>query len=171
MLVSCGGGALPASQAARTPLESFGTRLAFAPSSRKNGPIIICANTGSGWQIYRIDPDGRHLVQITKMPPTTYDAWYPIVSRDGRRIAFTYGTANSSYGFKTNVYVVNIDGSGLKRVTHDGVSGFPAWSPDGRRLIYETLSARTQRKSYLVAVPLDHPGKRVKLTDDVLANY
>jgi TolB protein len=170
-LASCGNGTPPATQTPPTSLAGFRRASAAFPDTRKNGPIIICANTGSGWQIYRIDPDGRHLKQITTMPATTYDAWFPLVSRDGARIAFTYGTANPSYGFQTNVYVVNIDGTGLKRLTHDGVSSFPAWSPDGRRLIYATQSVITQRKPYLVTVPLNDPDKRTPLTGDLLTSY
>ena len=169
-LASCGGSTPPISQSQRYGPTGLGTRVA-TPAHRKNGPIVICANTGSGWQIYRIDADGRNLKQITHMPPTTYDAWVPLVSRNGKRIAFTYGTANSSYGFQTNVYVINIDGSGLQRLTHDGVSGFPAWSPDGRRLVYATQSLQTQRRLYLVTVPLSDPEKRTRLTDDLLYNY
>lgn len=161
LLVSCGGGV--------PPIE-LGTRDASALAARKNGPIIICANTGSGWQIYRIDSNGRHLKQITHMPATTFDAWIPLVSRDGKRIAFTYGTA-LSYGFRTDVYIINVDGSGLKRLTHDGVSSSPAWSPDGLRLIYSTVSLKTQRRLYLVSVPLGNPEHRTRLTDDLLNNY
>ena len=141
---------------------------AASADSRENGPIVISANVGSGWQLYRIDPDGHNLKQITNMPSTTFDAWFPLVARDGKRIAFTYGP--QIYG-ATDVYVINMDGTGLRRLTHDGVSFEPAWSPDGRRLVFATFSLRTGRRAFLVSVPVDDPDKRTPLTDDLLNNY
>ena len=168
-LASCAYGIPPATQTQHA-LAAL-RRPAAASPTRKNGPIIICANTGSGWQVYRIDPDGKNLKPITHMPATVFDAWFPQVSRDGKRIAFAYGTGNFSTGFSTDVYVVNLDGSGLRRLTHDGVSGAPAWSPDGQRLILARTSPRTQRRLYLVSVPLDDPDQRKPLTTDLLNNY
>jgi len=47
-------------------------------------------------------------------------------ARAGERIAFFHGN---------DVYVVQVDGSGLTRLTH-GKAGQPSWSPDGKRLLF-----------------------------------
>jgi TolB protein len=55
------------------------------------------------------------------------------------RIAFSIGsgTLPNTDVLKADVYVVNADGTGVVRLTHDPVADFdPSWSPDGRRIAY-----------------------------------
>jgi len=53
-------------------------------------------------------------------------------SPDGRRIAFG---SFSRGGVQGAVYVMNADGSGVRRLTPAWLGGFaPDWSPDGRQL-------------------------------------
>jgi TolB protein len=52
-------------------------------------------------------------------------AWDPSWSPDGQRIAFS-----SERDGNLEIYVINIDGSGLTRLTdHPGDDSSPAWSP------------------------------------------
>jgi TolB protein len=73
-------------------------------------------------------------------------AWSP----DGRKIAFVrvserVGTPRAN----RDVYVVNADGSGLRRLTtHPEYDGDPAWSYDGRRIAF--LSERDGRSEIYV---------------------
>ena len=57
----------------------------------------------------------------------------PVFSPDGRRIAFVRTITD----LKTAVFVVNLDGSGLKQLTpwHLGVSAKLDWSPDGSKIL------------------------------------
>ena len=56
----------------------------------------------------------------------------PAVSPDGSRIAFT-STRDGNY----DVYVMDIDGKNVKRITHsDEREDYPAWHPDGQHLVY-----------------------------------
>lgn len=57
---------------------------------------------------------------------------YPSVSPDGRRLAF-----HSNRDGSNQVYVVDVDGSQLRRLTdHAGGSLTPKWSPDGKTIVY-----------------------------------
>ena len=78
----------------------------------------------------------------------------PVWSPDGRRIAFT-----SDRDGRSEVYVMNADGSGVTRLTHnDAVDSSPAWSPDGRRIASTMLSIRAP-----IGRPTAGPAHRVRL--------
>ena len=100
-------------QPARSP---DGTRVAF--SSIRDGNL----------EIYVMDADGGNPVNLTR--DDAYDlapAWSP----DGRRIAFQ---RSGGGGRGPQIFVMNADGSGVERLTHDPQASWglsPAWSPDG----------------------------------------
>lgn len=64
------------------------------------------------------------------------------VSPDGTKLAFTWWERRNSITFDNHIYVVNLDGSDLRRLTavadpNDALSygfGSPTWSPDGQWL-------------------------------------
>ena len=60
------------------------------------------------------------------------------VSAQGDRVAFTRG--NNTFLFKWNVWVVNSDGTGLLRLTHDEISNYPSFRPDGEKLAISKLN-------------------------------
>jgi dipeptidyl aminopeptidase/acylaminoacyl peptidase len=66
----------------------------------------------------------------------------PQVSPDGRHVAFTIGDVNFDANRVVNqIYIVSIDGSGLKQLTSgDRSSSAPRWSPDGKKIAFTTGS-------------------------------
>ncbi len=72
-------------------------------------------------------------------------AWSP----DGNRLAFTgqYGADDAD----EDIWVVRADRTGRRRITSDGASSHPVWSPDGKRI-------------YFAYRPDDHP-KEITFSD------
>lgn len=89
----------------------------------QSGRIVFSADG----DIVAINPDGSGRVRLTSTDDEieSNPAWSP----DGRRVAFVRGDGS--------VYVMNADGSAIKRVTEPRPEvEAPAWSPDGRRLAF-----------------------------------
>ena len=90
------------------------------------------------------DGSGRHPRTLLWLGPWRGDPKAPVWSPDGKRIVFLGTYMNS----KTNgsgcecraLYVINTDGSGLRRITPPSVrpGGRPDWSPDGSTILFRT---------------------------------
>ena len=85
------------------------------------------SRVGNG-DVFIINADGSRLTNVTRS-----EAWdgAPSWSPDGMRLAF----ASDRTGTGLQVFVVDVDGSNLRRLTSQGGSG-PVWSPDSRQIIF-----------------------------------
>ena len=80
------------------------------------------------------DPDGSHRRVITAATGslTSIELADPTWAPDGRRLAFSLNIRGTF-----EIFVVNIDGTGLKRLTRNRVHDVdPAWSPDARSILF-----------------------------------
>jgi Tol biopolymer transport system component len=119
---------------------------AWADNAPRNGRIVFVGNQSGNWQLYTVNPDGSDMVQLTHLAQTSFETWVPDVSPDGQRLTFCYGTIDGSGNLLTEIYVINVDGSGLQQLTNDGVFDcFPRWSPDGARIVFGRLVPSTQQ--------------------------
>jgi Tol biopolymer transport system component len=93
--------------------------------------------------LFVMDADGGNLRRVTHSGDAGATNWAPYPHPDGRRIVFASnrddfdGTIPGRYGFNFELYLVDMDGNGLRRLTwHEGFDGFPMFSPDGSRLVW-----------------------------------
>jgi hypothetical protein len=84
-----------------------------------------------------MNADGSNQTRLTNSSDwDQYPAWSP----DGSRIAF-----QSTRDGISGIFVINADGSGLRRVTYTtgGIDYDPTWSPDGARIAFIKLDSNT----------------------------
>ncbi len=83
---------------------------------------------------FTMRPDGSGVELITNEVWVEYPAWSP----DGSKIAFMAQTPEGTENYE--IFVVNDDGTGLRRLTESpGADGWPAWSPDGRSIVFSSI--------------------------------
>jgi Tol biopolymer transport system component len=59
------------------------------------------------------------------------------LSNQEGQIAFTRITNQTGMDIEADIYAINVDGSGERRLTDTpGLDGFPTWSPDGQRIAF-----------------------------------
>jgi TolB protein len=115
--------------------------------------------------VYVMNADGSGLARLTNSPaPDEWPAWSP----DGTKIAFNRFTCMNpdctQQGYRA-VYTVNVDGTGLTRLTDPvgvGNDGRPTWSPDGKRIAFVRSTDSTGSDVYVMNA---NGSNLVRLTD------
>ena len=70
-----------------------------------------------------------------RLPLTARGFRHPRFSPDGKRLAFTVGSAVAGISSDGDVWVYSLSSGSLDRLTFDG-SAYPAWTPTGDRIAY-----------------------------------
>lgn len=80
-----------------------------------------------------INPDG---IGLTRLTTAQGDYAQPVWSPDGTQIAFTMYQQFRNDAWHSDIYVMQADGSNIRRLTTLNWASQPAWSPDGQRIAF-----------------------------------
>ena len=105
-------------------LARFGANPAWSP----RGELIAFVRGNES--VHVIGSDGAPQRQLVPRARGLRGICCPIWSPDGKRIAFS-----NSLG-EVGIYVVDLDGGGLRRLTRSNSGTTMSWSPDGTRIAY-----------------------------------
>src|SRR3989442_1432057 len=112
----------------------FMTALAQAREEGARGKIIYSRWSGEAIGIHLAD--GRLEGDRALAAVRGQDQVHPALSPDGKRVAFAAPGSGDPNDF--NLYMMNVDGSEVKQIVPD--AALPAWSPDGKQLLYATAT-------------------------------
>lgn len=109
---------------------------AWRPDGRR---IAFARRNARGWRLYVMNPDGRRLRAIS---PVLSDAVAPAWSPDGRQLAFQWLPRRLPARGSLSQQIAVIDANGkrlrtlTKNATFRGGAAHPAWSPDGKTILF-----------------------------------
>ena len=116
---------------------------------------LMAPEAGASWDsaaLFVVNADGSNLRRVT---PSSVHAIGPAWSLDGARLAFdgshmvVNGNGTSVVNIKDDIYSIGVDGSGLARLTDDGISSLPDWTAGGR-LAFIRNAAPTKSEHWIM---------------------
>jgi Tol biopolymer transport system component len=132
---------------------------AFSRPSQRKSPRLVYQHQiydVNVWQ-WHLSADGTE--HIRSLPASTAWESFPVLSRDGSRIAYV-----SNRTGQDEIWIADADGANPTQWTNrSGEVLFPQWSPDGRRLAFARLSG----DSWDVYVATVDDKKEIRLTSEV----
>ncbi len=121
------------------PVTSYGQNT-FHPDISKDGNKIVFAQQPGSWapnnEIYTANIDGTGILKLTL---NSYSDYFPSWAPDGNKIVFSASDNGAGYGNPYNIWIMNSDGSGKKKLTTDTgdwANSSPRFSPNGDKIIF-----------------------------------
>jgi TolB protein len=116
----------------RNRLARLSDQPAWSPDGRRLVFLRYPLTSNYPNQIYIMQADGTGETPLTSDRANNNG---PVWSPDGEQIAFSSG----EFG-KQDLYLINVDGTGLKNLTNSPDTGDkdPTWSPDGERIAFSS---------------------------------
>ena len=112
------------------------------PNFSADGRRFLTSGGGYAVQLVRVDGSGGRT--IINLPGMDYD---PVYFPGARRLVFVHDTVErfGSGDSQVDLYTVNIDGSGLRRLTRtpDIIESDPSVSPDGRQVVFAAADSES----------------------------
>jgi TolB protein len=117
--------------------------LGSQPTFTPDGDEIIFPvdHNNSNTDIYVVSSDGTNLTNVTETKAAREED--PAVSPDGNQIVFVRDFDTPNPPPRSEVYVMDTDGTNQKRLTYDvGIKLQPAFSPDGEKVAFTRMNLR-----------------------------
>jgi Tol biopolymer transport system component len=115
-----------------TLLRLAGAFPAFSPDGRR---VALTGGSFARLDVMNLDGTGRKTLHQGSTRALFSVSW----AHHGDRIAFSLGPVFQGPGGKVDIATIRPDGSDYQTVTHDpGNDGFPAFSPDGREIVFRS---------------------------------
>ena len=128
------------------------TRLTYTPQTYATGgsdwpawspdgsKIAFRSSRDGGGGIYVMNADGTNQINLTNSAGVDDQCGGLSWSHDGSKIGFgSDSLGNSDTCRHTDIYVMNPDGTALKRLTSTGQDSWPSWSPDGTKIAFQSF--------------------------------
>jgi Tol biopolymer transport system component len=98
--------------------------------------VFMYANLDSNrFDVAIMNADGSNLYVIPTLP--NWYIWHPAISPDGTKIAMERWNANDDIH---SVFIMDTDGGNLTKLTNFGFAGYPAFSVDGKQLVFSSMT-------------------------------
>lgn len=106
--------------------------------------------------VWIMDADGSHKVNLTNVPPGGAGFVFPgAFSADGTRITYS---GNVEYGTQLNIYVMDADGSNKAQLTSGWTAANePGWSPDGTKIVFSGYQSSGNYDIYTIDADGSNP--------------
>jgi WD40-like Beta Propeller Repeat len=126
--------------------DAVGDQYAWSPDGSQ---LAFSDYSGYGTEIFLMGPDGTHRTQLTHdQGLASFPSWSP----DGTKVAYAsdtgppptfdapYYTPGCEYSLTlcpSQIFAINVDGTGETKLTHDSVGAMmPDWSPTGSSIAF-----------------------------------
>ena len=108
------------------PSDSEDSDAMIAP---KTGKVAFASNRDGNWDIWTMNPDGSHPVNLTRdVASDLHPTWSPT----GEQILFL---SFREEGKESSLYLMDAEGNNIRKVLDNWYSRSPAtWAPDGKRI-------------------------------------
>ena len=126
----------------RNLLPSPSSQEFAGPWSPDGRTILFVSDRDRNWELYAVDADGTNSRNLTRSPGIDGRSGGMLWSPDSRRIVYS-STRDTRDDDNPELYVMNADGSGVRRLTHlPGEERLLSWSSDGRRIAFDPESGK-----------------------------
>ena len=132
----------------RLPHTDGGEYPSWSPDGKR---IAFNSNLSGEARMSIVDVDGSRVVDLSKVGQGGQVAWSP----NGHSILFVSGRDQTDK--YTDIYVMRPDGSGVRRLTHNRAY-MPAWSPDGKHIVFSAPGLFVMRSDGSCIEPLPVEG-------------